>query len=212
MGKAKPTGQYANQMTGPGAWPETDEDAFSQRAAELSDILTKVDGALSAWQGNQATIFNGVHVWSGDASKAAGAAVEGATKAMQGHAAQLRDAIAWCKHAAANIVGAKDTITHNVTVAQREIQLIEKKAAQNNQNPEGAIRTLVEREYGENVVTINALASGLADPNLPLSPADEPQIPGNDQGNEGQGGQVRPETVPGSRHSRRKPVLAWMVA
>ena len=87
MGKSKPSGPHAAEMTGPGAWPETDEDVFTDRANELSGILSKVDAALSTWQGHQATIFNGVHVWSGDASKAAGAAVDGATKAMQDHAA-----------------------------------------------------------------------------------------------------------------------------
>ena len=119
MGKSRPSAPHAAEMTGPGAWPETDEDVFTERANELSGILSKVDVVLSTWQGHQATIFNGVHVWSGDASKAAGAAVEGATKAMQDHARQLRDAIEWCKIAAANIVGAKDTITHNVTLARK---------------------------------------------------------------------------------------------
>ena len=69
---------------------------------------------------------------------------------MQDDAKQLRDAIEWCKIAASNIVGAKETITSNVTLAQSEIQLIEKTAAQNNQNPDGAIQALVEREYKEN--------------------------------------------------------------
>ena len=46
-------------------------------------------------------------------------------------------------------------------LAQQEIQSIEKTAAKTNQNPDGAIRALVERKYGENVATINALAVGL---------------------------------------------------
>ena len=179
MGKSKPSGPYAAEMTGPGAWPETDEDAFTERANELGGILTKVDAALTTWQGHQATIFNGVHVWSGDASKAAGAAVEGATKAMQDHAEQLRDAIEWCKTAAANIVVAKDLITSNVTAAQQEIQSIEKTAAKNNQNPDSLIQTLVQREYKENfdVVNVFAMASGAKPDDLALSPADAPGEP-----------------------------------
>ena len=141
MGKARPSGPHAAEMTGPGAWPETDEDVFTQRANELGGVLTKVNAALTTWQGHQATIFNGVHVWSGDASKAAGAAVEGATKAMQNHAKQLTDAIAWCNNAATTIGVVKDTISSNVTAAQQEIQSIEKTAGKNNQNLEGAIRT-----------------------------------------------------------------------
>src|SRR5262245_52023421 len=140
MGKARPSGPHAAEMTGPGAWPEADEDVFSERANELGGILNKVDAALTSWQGHQATIFNGVHVWSGDASKAAGAAVEGATKAMQDLAKQLRDAIEWCKTAAGDIIVAKDLITSNVTAAQEEIQSIEEAAAKNNQNPDTLIR------------------------------------------------------------------------
>ena len=93
-------------MTGSGAWPETDEDAYTNRATELSEILSKVDGTLTSWQSHQAAIFNGPHVWSGDASKAAGAAVDGATKALQEHQQQLRDAIASCNDAASHIVNA----------------------------------------------------------------------------------------------------------
>ena len=84
--------------------------------------------------------------------------------------------------AAANIVGAKDTITPNVTVAQQEIQTIEKTAAKTNQNPDGAIQAVVERKYGENVATINALAVGLgAKPDLPQSPADGPRTAGRSE-------------------------------
>ena len=135
--------------------------SYTERANELGGILSSVDTALATWQGHQASIFNGPHVWSGDASKAAGAAVEGATKAMQEHQQQLRDAIKWCTDAAANIVSAKDTITSNVTAGQHEIHTIEKTAAKTNQNPDGAIQAVVERKYGENVATINALAVGL---------------------------------------------------
>src|SRR6478672_10254232 len=188
MGKARPSGPYATDMTGPGAWPEADEDAFTGRANELGGILTKVDVALATWQGHQATIFNGVHVWSGDASKAAGAAVEGATKAMQDHSRQLRDAIEWCKSAATTIVVAKNTITWNVTAAQQEIQSIEKTAAKNNQNPDGAIQTLVQREYKENADVVNtfAMAWGAKPGDLPLSPADKQGEPHPDQPSQGE--------------------------
>jgi hypothetical protein len=134
MGKARPSGAYANEMAGSGAWPETDEDTYTKRANELSAILSSVDTALEKWQSHQASIFNGPHVWSGDASKSAAAAVDGATKAMQQHQRQLRDAIRWCTDAAGNIVGAKDTITTNVTAGQQEIHTIEQTAAKTNHN------------------------------------------------------------------------------
>ena len=125
MGKARPTGQYANEMAGPGAWPETDEDIYTNRANDLDGILRRSRG-LEEWQSHQASIFNGPHVWSGDASKQAGAAVDGATKAMQEHQQQLRDARDWCRNAASNIVNVKDTVTTNVAAGQQEIPRLKK--------------------------------------------------------------------------------------
>jgi hypothetical protein len=69
MGKAKPSGPHADEMTALGAWPESDEDVYTNRANELDGVLSKLDGALSVWQSHQASIFNGPHVWSGVASK-----------------------------------------------------------------------------------------------------------------------------------------------
>ena len=59
------------------------------------------------------------------------------------------------------------------TAAQQEIQSIEKTAAKNNQNPDGAIQTLVQREYKENADVVNAFAMawGAKPDDLPLSPA-----------------------------------------
>ncbi len=178
MGKAKPTGPHASEMTGPGAWPEVDEDAYSKRAQELGGVLSSVTAALDSWQSQQASIFNGPHVWSGDASKAASAAVDGATKTLQAHQQQLRDAIAWCNDAATHITSAKDTVASNVAVGQHEIQSIEKAAAKTNQNPDGAIRSVIQRKYGENVSTIDALAVGLGGkPSIPTSPRRDPGKP-----------------------------------
>jgi len=138
VGKGKPSGPYANEMAGPGAWPETDEDTYTNRANELDGILSKVDAALEKWQSHQASIFNGPHVWSGDASKQAGAAVDGATKALQERQRQIRDARDWCRNAATNIVNLKDTVTNNVEAGQQEIGTIEKTAAKTNRNPDAA--------------------------------------------------------------------------
>ncbi len=161
-------------------WPapghgRTDEDIYTNRANELGDILSKVDGALGKWQSHQASIFNGPHVWSGDASNSAGAAVDGATKALQEHQQQLRDAREWCKNAATNIGNVKETITTNVKAGQQEIGDIEKTAARTNHSPDAAIRAVVERKYNENVHTIETLAVGLGwKPDISASPADRP--------------------------------------
>ena len=146
MGKGKPTGPHAAEMTGFGAWPETDEDVFTNRANELDGIISKVDAALGGRQSHQAAIFNGPHVWSGDASKQAGAAVDGAGKALQEHRQQLKDARDWCRNAAINIVNVKDTVTGNVEAGQHENGTIEKTAAKANQSPDAAIRSIAEQK------------------------------------------------------------------
>ena len=192
MGKSKPTGPHADEMTGPGAWPETDEDIYTNRAKELGQIRSAVTDALEIWGRHQASIFNGVHVWSGDASNAAGTKVDGYTKAMRTHQQQLDDAITWCNTAASNIVSAKDTITANVTAAQQEIKTIADTAALTALDPNGDIRAVVEREYGENVATIDALAVGLGGkPGMPASPVDGPGKPDPNQPTAGESGTPR---------------------
>ena len=97
---------------------------------------------------------------------------------MRAHQQQLDDAITWCNTAANNIVSAKDTITKNVTAAQQEIKTIEDTAALTGLDPNGDVRAIVEREYGENVATIDALAVGLGGkPGVPASPVDGPGKP-----------------------------------
>ena len=97
---------------------------------------------------------------------------------MQSHQQQLRDAITWCKDAAASIVNAKETVKTNVKAAQVEIRLIEDVAAQSGQDSTEAVRTIVGREYDENVATINALAVGLGGtPYVPAAPVEEPGKP-----------------------------------
>ena len=113
---------------------------------------------------------------------AAGAKVEAYTKAMKAHQQQLDDAITWCNTAASNIVSAKDTITANVTAAQQEIKTIEDTAALTGLDPNGDVRAVVEREYGENVATIDGLAVGLGGkPGMPASPVDGPGKPDPNQ-------------------------------
>jgi len=62
MGKSRPPGPHSNDMTRSGAWPETDEDVYSNRAKELGGVLSTVTAALETWQSQQASIFNGPHV------------------------------------------------------------------------------------------------------------------------------------------------------
>src|SRR3954469_10945235 len=187
MGRDKPSGPHADEMTGPRAWPETDEDTYTNRANELNGILSKVDAALGSWQGHQASIFNGPHVWSGDAAKQAGAAVDGATKAMQEHREQLWAAREWCRSAATNIANTKETITTNVEAGQLEIGDIEKTASKTSHSPDAAIRSIVQRKYNENIRTVEALAAALGwKPDISASPAEGPDE--NDRGQSGEAG------------------------
>jgi hypothetical protein len=111
-------------------------------------------------------------MWSAT-PKQAGAAVDGATKALQEHQRQIRDARDWCRNAATKIVNLKDTVTNNVEAGQQEIGTIEKTAAKTNRNPDAAIRTVVERKYNENAATIKGVAVGLGwKPDPPASPVD----------------------------------------
>ncbi len=186
-----------------------------ERANELSGVLTKVNTALSTWQGHQATIFNGVHVWSGDASKAAGAAVESATKAMQNHARQLGDAIAMVQHLGHHHLGRQGHHHLQCHCGSTGNSVDRKTAAKNNQNPDGAIQTLVQREYKDNAGVVNtfAMAWGAKPGDLPLSPADEPrQSPTMIRPLKAGRVTTREPGGPRPRRSRRRVVLLWMAA
>src|SRR3954447_9677959 len=90
---------YTQRMTGPGAWPETHESVFTERATQLGEVLSGLTGAIEGWAAHKASIFNGDHVWVGSGAGAANAKVGDHLQAMQQHQQQLRDAIGWCNQA-----------------------------------------------------------------------------------------------------------------
>ena len=157
----KPTGEHAEKMVGPGAWPETDESVFTDRASQLNEKLSALKGALDGWGSHQASIFNGPHVWSGVGAAAAGGKVEAHAQAMRNHEQQLRDAISWCNEAAGHIGTAKQSILENVNAGIDEINQTLDQASQSDQDPGAAIDAIVQRKYGENVATLGNAAKML---------------------------------------------------
>ena len=168
-------------MVGPGAWPETDESVFTDRATQLNEKLSALTAALDGWGSHQASIFNGPHVWSGVGASAAGGKVEANAQAMRDHEQQLRDAIGWCNEAAGHIGTAKQSITDNVNAGIDEINQTLDAASQSDKDPTAAIDAIVQRKYDENVSTLGNAAKLLDfKGDLPAAPPHEadPNNPG----------------------------------
>ena len=199
----KPSGEHVDEMVGPGAWPDTHESVFTDRATQLNEKLSALRGALEGWGTHQASIFNGPHVWSGVGASAAGGKVESNAQAMRNHEQQLRDAISWCNEAAGHIGTAKQSITENVNAGIDEINQTLGAASQSDKDPTAAIDAIVQRKYGENVATLGNAAKLLD------FKGEVPAAPPRKPGDSGYGAQhdEAGETVscpPGSM-SRRQP-------
>lgn len=171
----KPSGPYAEEMTGSGAWPETDESVFADRAQGLRTKLVELISASETWEGHRSATFNSANVWSGCGASNAGAKVEKSSQALSQHVEQLQTAISWCDEAASKVIGAKEKISTNVRSAQADIEELVRSAAVNDEDPTAAIRALVNSEYFENFYTVSRLAVGLGgEPSVPQTPFDEP--------------------------------------
>ena len=116
-GRAKPSGQYADEMTGPGSWPETDESEFDRRKEVLAAAKSQVSAARITWDSLRAMIFNGAHVWAGKGASAAATAAERSSDAMADCEKRLDDAMQVCENASRSIGVAKDFIIDNVSRA-----------------------------------------------------------------------------------------------
>jgi hypothetical protein len=159
----KPTGEHVDKMVGPGAWPETHESVFTDRATQLNEKLSALRGALAGWGSHQASIFNGPHVWSGVGASAGGGKVEAHAQAMRDHEQQLRDAIGWCNEAAGHIGTAKQRVDENVNAGIDEINQTLDAATESDQDPTAAIDAIVQRKYGKNESTNNVETVGFSD-------------------------------------------------
>ncbi|ORB12646.1 hypothetical protein BST34_26610 [Mycolicibacterium monacense DSM 44395] len=186
-------------MTGSGAWPETDESVFNDRAEALRGKLTELTSANETWEGHRSSIFNGTHIWSGTGAGKASLKADKSSQSMRQHEDQLRAAITWCDEAASKIVGAKETISTNVRSAQADIERILREAAEKDQDPTAAVQSLVNREYFENFDTVSQLAVGLGGaPGVPLAPFDE----SDDAGSKNQAGSEREDRISTFGHRR----------
>lgn len=157
----KPTGPYAKEMTGQGAWPETSESQFSDRALQLGAKQVELIRSAESWGSHMASIFNGDHVWSGTGAIAAGAEVRQRAMAVERHQQQFNGAIAWCNEASGHIVSAKDAIRANVRAGQKDVDVAIKNAADTKTRSTEAIQAIVNRKFYENFATVNDLAVSL---------------------------------------------------
>ena len=189
----KPSGEHVDEMVGPGAWPDTHESVFTDRATQLNEKLSALRGALEGWGTHQASIFNGPHVWSGVGASAAGGKVESNAQAMRNHEQQLQDAISWCNEAAGHIGTAKQSITENVNAGIDEINQTLGAASQSDKDPTAAIDAIVQRKYGENVATLGNAAKLLDfKGEVPAAP---PRKPGDSGPNEPSDDSPKPDSL-----------------
>ncbi|KUI22413.1 hypothetical protein AU194_06495 [Mycobacterium sp. GA-2829] len=145
-------------MTGAGAWPETDESLFTNRAADLSQGKAALEGAKSGWSESQALIFNGPTVWTGTAAGKADAKVSDHGQHMVTHGQQYAAAIDSARLAAEDIGNTKDAIRKNVRLAQGEISERERQAAAEGRDAIGEIHSYVNDEYIKNFNLVGDMA------------------------------------------------------
>ncbi len=124
MGFPKPSGKYADQMTGSGGWPFPDEQEFLNRAIALADPLRKVTKSLESWLREQTEVTAG-SMWSGSGANAAGAAIQKTIEELTQQQADLVKAIAWLNNLFSLILNTKLSIFERVVTAEAEISALE---------------------------------------------------------------------------------------
>lgn len=169
--RKKPSGQYADEMTGTGAWPESDESEFDRRKDLLTGIKSKVTEARIGWDNLRALVFNGDHVWAGEGANTAAVDAERRSQAMAECEKQINHAIACCEYASKGIGTAKDLIIDNVNSELRKINEILDASAKENSDPFTAVRSIVDRAVGTNKKIVQLASNSLSGDGLSLSPA-----------------------------------------
>lgn len=109
MGFPKPSGKYADQMTGSDGWPFPDEQEFLNRAIALADPLRRVTKSLESWLREQTEVTAG-SMWSGSGANAAGAAIQKTIEELTQQQADLVKAIAWLNNLFSLVLNTKLSI------------------------------------------------------------------------------------------------------
>ncbi|MDO3635251.1 hypothetical protein [Mycolicibacterium arseniciresistens] len=157
----KPSGDYSEEMTESGAWPETNASVYRDRKSELEKQKSELAESIYQWRTSGAQIFNGVLVWAGASASAAAAVVSASTKALEDQQSQINSAIASCETAATTILTAKGEIRNEVERAQERIRTAINNAAEDEADPTQAIQNIVNESWLTNTRTVNDAAGKL---------------------------------------------------
>lgn len=128
MGLGKADGEHIVEMTEPDGWPKIDEDLLFERASVHLALRDSVHAALTNWRDQHARLIDG-SVWSGDGSRAGGAAIQRQIREMEDVETHLAKAYSFYQMAGQRVADAKMEINANLTLAQAEIQEIKNSKA-----------------------------------------------------------------------------------
>ena len=169
MAIPKPVGPHAQEMLAGGGWPELDEGALTNRAAELMDVLRQVTSVSESWLREQTSLFSPA-VWSGSASTAAAGKVTGVITSLQEQQMSLATAILWYQSVASAVATTKSGISEIVNLGHWLIAEIEATAAI-NPDAESQVQEVIDaaRQLNTGAVTQAAVACAPTGFNPPLS-------------------------------------------
>lgn len=180
---------YAQQMKGPGAWPETDESQLHAHQTLLRGVLDTLKGAHDKWSGHSGTVF-APNNWSGKSATAGQSKSESHHSEMSRVEQHIRDTISWCGEAAGHITAVKDKINKNVDSGLDEISDFIRKASDPDNKISGEdlqrkIDEIIKRKRGENASTLTDHAESIGGKSDRRRPSQQPDSPGTaDEGRE----------------------------
>jgi len=187
MGMGKPSGEFVEELTEPGGWPDIDETSLYDRATELTNTRDKVAGVLEHWRRQQGELFSS-GVWSGSGADAGNGAVENRIAELSNLQQHLEKVIAWYRLVAGIITQTKMTITQNLEDAQKVIAAFRNDPNLDDDAREDAIRAYVIAQNALNTsVVLNmgtqvpAFSTWQLPPGAvpPVAPASSEPVPGN---------------------------------
>jgi hypothetical protein len=153
MGMGKPSGEYVEEMTEPSGWPEVDETALYDRAAELLPRRDALFWVTETWRRYQGEIF-GSDIWTGSAADAANGAVQSRIGEMTTLQRHLEKTIAWYGLIASIVEQAKSTVTNNIAEAQKTIQDVRVNPDLDENEREAFIDAFVIAQHALNVSVV----------------------------------------------------------
>lgn len=160
MGLPRPVGPHAEEMLGPEAWPDVDEDAFYDRAREQVRDLQQVTEVLGTCRYEHAEVFGG-RAWSGTAARAASSELESNITQLTTVQGSLARLIAWQQRVASMITQLKSDIADNVEATEVQITLVEDDFLLDPAERDAAITALVSAARAANIGMVSATADSI---------------------------------------------------